>query len=251
VLPKQGVAVLRYDRRTPPEDRDVAFQTQLDDLDQAVRVMANELGPVPIGLWGFSQGAWICLLAAAADPTLAFVILVGCSAVSPAQQMRYGTAEQLRRAGFGSEALSELAQLRSAWEQFERGQLLRDEAQRVIDEFTGRPWSYLSWVPNPLPAEPSSTDMDFDPGEVISRLRCPVLAFYGNDEWVPVAESKDVWRSRCFDSRQLTIHDLPGTTHYPTLGGGRTVAAISPEYATSLTTWLGDLLATVSRPRGE
>lgn len=89
--------------------------------------------------------------------------------------------------------------------------------------------------------------MDFDPAAAIRQIRCPVLAFYGDDEWVPVAESIGVWQD-CFpDPAVLSIHELPGTTHHPTLNGGRDVQAVSPEYAAELTGWLDAI--TDPRPR--
>ena len=50
---------------------------------------------LPIGLWGFSQGAWAATLVAG-DPDTAFRVAVSGSGVSPAEQMRYGTREQVR-----------------------------------------------------------------------------------------------------------------------------------------------------------
>ena len=137
VLPERGVAVLRYDRREAPPGRDVPYELQAEDLAHGLAALAEVTGPVPTGLWGFSQGAWVALLTAARRADIAFLVLVGCSAVSPARQMRYGTAEQLRRAGFG---------------------------------------------------------------------------------------------------------ELAGTTHYPTYGGRRELAAISPEYTARLTGWLDDVI---------
>lgn len=247
VLPELGIAVLRYDRRRFPANRDVPYQLQLDDLGHALAVLAAEVGPVPTGLWGFSQGAWVALLAAAADPELAFLVVVGCSAVSPARQMRYGTGEQLRRAGFGADALTELAHLRLTYEDYERGRLTQDEAQAVIEALAGRPWFHLSWVPPKLPESPGWDDMDFDPSSAIRQLRCPVLAFYGDDEWIPVAESIGIWRSCIRDRDQLTICQLAGTTHHPTLREGRDVASISPEYTAILTSWLNDVVTSRNR----
>lgn len=246
-LPDRGVAVLRYDRRAARGDKDVPYLAQADDLAQALRVLQSEVGPLPTGLWGFSQGAWVALLAASADPSLAFLALVGCSAVSPARQMRYGTAQQLRRAGFGVEPLAELDRLRTAWEDYQRGHLSREGTQSVVDQLAGRPWFHLSWVPSTLPQEPSWDDMDFDPVAAISQIHCPVLAFYGEDEWVPVAESIGIWRSRFPEAARLTIQQLPGTEHYPTLRGGRTVAAISPDYTATLTSWLTAVLDTAAQ----
>jgi uncharacterized protein len=243
LLPARGLAVLRYDRRPMSDGRDVPYQVQVDDLRCAWDVLAGEIGPVPIGLWGFSQGAWIALLAAAADPAVAFLALVGCSAVSPARQMRYGTAEQLRRQGFGANDLAELEQLRTAWEQHQRGDLSRAQAQAVVDRYRGRPWFPLSWVWEVLPDGLVWDDMDFDPAVPIGRLTCPVLAFYGDDEWVPVQESIEVWRRHFPDAAGLTVRELPGTTHFPTLGGGRDLPSVSPEYTAALTGWLDAILA--------
>jgi uncharacterized protein len=243
VLPARGVAVLRYDRRPMSDGRDVPYQLQVDDLRCAWDVLAGEIGPVPVGLWGFSQGAWIALLAAADDPAVAFLALLGCSAVSPARQMRYGTAEQLRRAGFGANDLAELERLRSAWERQQRGDLSRAQAQVVVDRYRGRAWFPLSWVPDVLPDGRAWDDMDFDPAVAIGGLTCPVLAFYGDDEWIPVPESIEVWRSRFPDAARLAIRELLGTTHYPTLGGGRALPSISPEYTATLTGWLDGVLA--------
>lgn len=243
VLPGHGIAVLRYDRRPSAPGQDVPYGLQAADLAHGLDVLAEHAGPVPTGLWGFSQGAWVALLAAAARPDIAFLVLVGCSAVSPGRQMRYGTAEQLRRAGFGPGAVAGLGELWLAWEGYQRGQLDREQAQRVVDMYTGRAWFSLSWVPRILPGAPDWDDMDFDPGESISQLHCPVLAFYGDDEWVPVRESIGIWQARYGDPARLAIHELAGTTHHPTYGGRRDLAAISPEYTATLTSWLDGVIA--------
>ena len=242
VLPERGVAVLRYDRRPAPPDRDVPYELQAEDLAHGLAALAEVTGPVPTGLWGFSQGAWVALLTAARRADIAFLVLVGCSTVSPARQMRYGTAEQLRRAGFGPGCLAELAGLRAAYEDFQRGRLARPQAQRVVDAHADRAWFGLSWVPRVLPEAPDWDDMDFDPAASIGQVRCPVLAFYGADEWVPVPESIAVWRAAYADPARLAIHELAGTTHHPTYGGRRELAAISPEYTARLTGWLDDVI---------
>ena len=137
VLPERGIAVFRYDRRVCPPGRDVPYGLQAEDLAWGLEALAGEVGSVPTGLWGFSQGAWVALLAAAGRADIAFLVLVGCSALSPARQMQYGTAEQLRRAGFGLESVAELGELRTAWEAYQRGQLARQRAQQVVDTYAG------------------------------------------------------------------------------------------------------------------
>jgi uncharacterized protein len=248
VLPERGVAVLRYDRRASPPDRDVPCQLQAEDLAHGLTALTEVTGPVPTGLWGFSQGAWVALLTAARRADIAFLVLVGCSAVSPARQMRYGTAEQLRRAGFGPGCLAELARLRAAYEGYERGRLARPQAQQVVDAYAGRAWFGLSWVPRILPEAPDWDDMDFDPAVSISQIRCPVLAFYGADEWVPVPESIGIWRAAYPDPARLAIHELPGTAHHPTYGGQRELTAISREYTARLTSWLDEVIPGAAEP---
>jgi pimeloyl-ACP methyl ester carboxylesterase len=235
-----GVAVLRYDRRRDPAGRDVPYHVQLDDAQRAIDWCRARLEDVPVGVWGFSQGAWVAMMAAAADPAIAFLALVGGSTVSPARQMRYGTDEQLRRAGYDAAARAELARLRDTYEQFQRGELERDEAQRRVDEVGSRPWFGSSWVPRTLPPEPNWVDMDFDPSQDIAKIGCPVLVFYGADEWIPVEACLSVWHEQIGDPGLLTIERLPGTGHHPTLDGGRTIESISPRYRDTLTTWIGD-----------
>jgi uncharacterized protein len=111
----------------------------------------------------------------------------------------------------------------------------------VVDSYASQDWFDLSWVPRSLPEAPGWKDMDFDPGPLIAQTGCPVLLFYGQDEWVPVQESVAVWR-HAYTGPRLDIHDLPGTAHYPVLGGRQEVAAISPDYTATLTSWLADVL---------
>jgi uncharacterized protein len=229
--------VLRFDRR--PSERDVPLQVQAQDALVAVRTLRARLdgADVPIGLWGFSQGAWAAPLAASLSPAVAFLVLVASTGVSPARQMRYGTAEQVRRAGFGPQALAELATLRAAYEDYLRGHTERTPVQALVDRLSDQPWFPLAWVPRDLPLPGAWEDMDFDPAAIFTRVRCPVLLFYGeDDEWVPVDESIAAWQRAAAEAgnAEMTIVRLPGTTHHPTLHGGRDLASISPLYTEHL-----------------
>ncbi len=242
LLPEHGVAVLRYDRR--PSDREVPFDLQVADAQAAMRVLREHAGcgQAPLGLWGFSQGAWTASIAAAGSAEVAFLVLVGSAGMSPARQMRYGTARRLRDRGYDAEALRELAELRVVWEAYLRGEQARQVAQAVIARYAARPWFPLVYVPSTLPEPGSWQNMDFDPEPVFSRAHCPVLLFYGeNDEWVPIDESVAAWQRAAEGSgnRDLTVVRLPGTSHTPTLERGETMATISPAYTEQLVLWLG------------
>ena len=202
-----------------------------------------------VGLWGWSQGAWAAALAASQSSRVDGLVLLAATGVSPAEQMRYGTAEHLRREGYGRQAIRDLTRLRDAYERYLRKTLDRRTAQRLVDQLSSCPWFRLAWVPRHLSAG-RWPDMDFDPGPVFARVRVPVLLFYGEtDEWSPIEKSVRVWHraARRLGNRAITIVRLPGTSHAPTIGGRHSSRAISPLYHRTLDAWLGSWLV---RPRG-
>jgi pimeloyl-ACP methyl ester carboxylesterase len=236
-LVPRGVAVLRFDRRPSPDDEDIPFAVQADDALEALRLLRTQVGSAPVGLWAWSQGAWAAALAAARSQEVAFLVLLAACGVSPAEQMRYGTAEQLRRNGYG-DGLSELAEVRAALECALRDPSCLATAQAVIDRYADRPWFALSYVPRTLDPSDDWPDMDFDPAPILAEVHCPVLLFYGEeDEWTPIEPSIDAWRRAA--AKDLTVVRLPGTDHAPTLSGVHERSAISPAYTDALTGWLG------------
>jgi uncharacterized protein len=236
--------VLRFDRRTAPTGGDVPIATQAADACVAVaalRAVDSGARSAPVGLWGWSQGAWAALVAASRLPDIAFLVLVGASGVSPAEQMRYGTAEQLRRSGFGGQDLAELADVRVAFKGALRGTIDRTELQTLIDGYAARPWFDLAYVPRVLPGKLQWTDMDFDPKAAFAKVRCPVLLFYGEqDEWVPIEASIAAWyRAAALSGNdEITVVRLAGTTHSPTIDGRLEREAITPEYTEALVSWI-------------
>jgi pimeloyl-ACP methyl ester carboxylesterase len=241
LLPAHGIAVLLYDRR--PGEHDIPLETQATDALATMRLLSDRAGApeLPVGLWGWSQGAWAAAVAAARSEEVAFLVLVGCAGMSPALQMRYYSGRQLRNAGYGNEAQAECAELRSAWEGYLRGEMPRPAAQAVIDKVAGRPWFPLVYVPRELPAQGSWADMDFDPAPIFEQVRCPVLLVYGeDDDEVPIEESIAAWRAATARSgnRDLTVVRVPGTGHTPTFGEAQEVEAVSPFYTEKLIKWL-------------
>ena len=97
LLPPLGIAVARFDRRGD----NVPFLDQARDVEAVLEALAgrSDIDAARIGLWGFSQGAWIAPLVASRSDRVAFLILVAATGVSPVEQMRYGTAKQARDAG--------------------------------------------------------------------------------------------------------------------------------------------------------
>jgi pimeloyl-ACP methyl ester carboxylesterase len=233
ILPPVGIAVARFDRR----GNDVPFDEQVRDTEAVVDALRarTDIDPRRIGLWGFSQGAWIASLVAAGSDRIAFLVLVAATGVSPAEQMRYGTAKQAKAAGHSAAEIDALLRLRSAFEDYARGTRPRAEVQRLVDAARGEPWFARAWVRPELPAEPGFwPDMDFEPAPVAARIAVPALLFYGeDDEWQPIDTSIAAW-----SGRGRTVNRLRGTAHAPTLRGERDLASIAPDYTDSLVAWL-------------
>ena len=242
LMGEEGVAVLRYDRRPAAAGDDVPLQTQAQDSLASLRMLREVIGPVPAGLWGYSQGAWAAALAATMQPVLVqFLVCVSFSGVSPAVQMRVGCANQLRKHGFDEHAVTELTATRRVCEHYLRTGEDGEQARQLLNIAVGRPWFPHAYLPPSLPEPGSWPDMDFDPGAILARLSCPVLAFYGEtDEWMPIDESVSAWRSAQDRGApiDLSIVRLPGADHLPTRGGQPSPEAISTLYAETLAGWV-------------
>lgn len=240
ILPPTGIAVLRHERRpTERGRRDVPFSVQSADAMAAMSALRGHIGDVPVGLWGFSQGAWVAALTAATQPAdVALLILVSSCGVSPAQQMRIGCDRQVTAHGYDQPEREELALLRSAYEDYLRGSRDRASAQALVDVAADQPWFPLSFVPRVMPDQGTWTDMDFAPEPVFAGVTCPVLAFYGEtDAWMPIDESVAAWHraSRVSCNQDVSVVRLSGCDHAPTLPGGDRV---SEPYSREMRDWL-------------
>ena len=240
-----GISVLTFDRRSWP-DGDTPLKVQAADARRAVQFLRARIDG-NVGLFGFSQGAWAASLAAADLPDVSFLAPVGCSGVSPSQQMRYYTDELLRRAGYPTEDRSLLRDARAAVEDVLRGAGDRGHAERLLAVAAERPWFELSYLPPTIPDPGDSwPDMDYDPEPAFSQVQCPVLLVYGAaEEYVPAEASKTAWlrATRASGDSRLTIVDLPDCGHFPAPGGSGSaldvqVSAFSPAYTAELQHWL-------------
>ena len=240
VLPPRGIAVARFDRR----GNDVPLDTQVEDLARVIGDLTARDGvdPERIGLWGFSQGAWVAPLAASRMPVIKFLVLLASTGVSPSEQMLYGTAKHARMAGFGEDAARRISDVRRAVDDYRRGNLARQAAQAAIDTIRDEPFFEHAWIPADLEGtDVAWPDMDFDPEPIFAGVRVPTLLFYGeDDEWSPIDASVAAWKRAAQRARNedVTVVRLAGTAHAPTLGGVEAIEAVSPEYERTLVAWL-------------
>ncbi len=223
---------------------------QVEDAMRVVRELSarSDIDGGLIGLWGFSQGAWVAPLAASRSSEIAFLVLVASTGVSPATQMLYGTAKHARMAGFGDDVAARLVHVRTEVDEFRRGHIGLEAAQAAVDAVKSEPWFSFAHLPQDLGVIGVWPDMDFNPVPIFAGVHVPVLLFYGeDDEWQPIDASIEAWRwaAKQTKNRDVTIVRLPGTGHAPTLGGLESVEAVSPDYERAMLDWL----ARVTRAR--
>jgi hypothetical protein len=114
---------------------------------------------------------------------VSFVVTVGASHVSPAEQMLYANRRQLELAGFDPEpALA----LRRAFEDW-----VHDLGPAPdLGAAAAEPWFPLVYLPPRLLDDQGKRlwieEMDFDPRPVFASVRAPLVHLYGErDAWTP------------------------------------------------------------------
>ncbi len=240
VLPPAGIGVVTFDRRGDGESTGTQsrghFGTQADDA----LAVADAAGAERIGLWGISQGGWVAPLAAARSDRVAFLVLLASTGVTPAAQMRYAVAEQIRRGGFDDEAVARAGSLRARAEAWIRGEDAGD-LNAELAAAAREPWWPLAFLPEGLPPESEAApirreladEMFFEPEPVFAAVRVPTLLFYGDDDsWTPVQPSIDAWRRARGDEVEVVV--LPGTGHEPVHPDGE----LSQAYERMLVDWV-------------
>ena len=238
LLPPAGVGVVTFDRRgegsSSGEPSRGDFATQVVD---ALAVVRSIDAPV-VGLWGFSQGAWIAPLAASESSTVAFVVGVASTGVTPSRQMAYGVAEHLRRAGYDDVVVERAVELRAAFEEeIHNGSVDRERLAAAHTAASKEPWWELAYLRSaPLDPEDRArwiAEMDFDPMPSFRRVDVPVLLFFGeDDEWSPVAANVSAWREAQGDNAEIVV--IPGVGHDLRDASG----VLSARYESTLVEWL-------------
>jgi pimeloyl-ACP methyl ester carboxylesterase len=239
VLPAAGIGVVTFDRRGEGDSTGDASRGRFRLQAEDALAVADAIDVDRIGLWGYSQGAWVAPLAATSTDRVSFLVLVASTGVTPLEQMAYATEAQLRLSGYGDDVVERALDLRRRFNVWTRGHG-RDDEQRLRDDlYAGldEPWFPLLFLPPGLPDDEGCLlwieEMDFDPRRVFAQVRVPVLAFYGaRDSWTPVAPSVDAWRLARGDDVDVVV--VPEAEHDLTLSDG----SLAPEYELMLTEWL-------------
>ncbi|WP_112248662.1 alpha/beta hydrolase family protein [Kribbella monticola] len=240
-----GVAVLSFEREPwPRDDVDIPYDVQAAGAVAAYEVLKSYYD-VPTGFWGVSQGTWIAALAAQRLPETAFMLLLGCSGVSPAEQMRHATIESVRRAGYDEAAVAAAVEIRDQVADLLRGKLDRAPVDELLRRQADQPWFDLAGIPVDLGEElPLWHEIDFASEPLYATVTCPVLLIHGEDEAnLPVPETLEVWGRAAAASGNTQIESvrIPGVGHWPG-SPDRSLEGISADYTEILRDWTSRFL---------
>ncbi|MUI11894.1 alpha/beta fold hydrolase [Massilia dura] len=225
-LSRQGIAVLRYDKRGIGKSSGVyAGATSLDfasDAEAAVRFLRGrpEVATRHIGIVGHSEGGLIAPLVASRDAGLGFLVLLAGPGVRGellmAEQLALAASangapehvvekervlNQAILAAMASEPQLEAARARAKLvvEEARRNGTLSADAEARVGLFS-TPWFH--------------TFLRHEPGPALRATRQPVLVLNGElDRQVPAAMDLDAIRTALKDNPRAVVKALPKLNH--------------------------------------
>lgn len=252
-LPQYGIAVLIFDRRgsgASEGDFETAdFEDLASDAISAVEYLQSrpDIDKSHIGLHGTSQGAWIAPIAAARKTDISVIVVVSASGVSPADQMNYGVAFHLEKAGFDQSVIDKAIELRNLVNKYYRGQVSREKVAAELRRHENEPWfekAYLrSSIELPMDITQSKWhyEMDYEPLSIWKKVKQPTLFLFAEvDEWVPIDQSIINYKNATVHLSDVTLKQLNGTDHLMC----NQASEPSKEYLNVLLDWLTSRLTT-------
>ncbi len=229
-----GVASLIYDKRgvgsSGGDWLKASFDTLAEDALAGVTFLHSraEIDRKQIGLWGASQGGWIVALAASRSSDIAFIISQSGPGVTPERQETYRSESFLRADGYSEaeiqKAMALVAQ-RYQWSRTGEGWDALYAADRAARKNPWYPYiGALGGKDNPF-WDFWALIRDYDPTAALEKVRCPVLALFGDrDTFVPIEESVQNWKRGLAKAgnQDVTVKILPNADHslIEVMGGG-------------------------------
>lgn len=246
-LVRCGIAVLLYDKPGSGNSTgDWRHQTFYDRVDQARAAMTflqdrADIYPQQVGLYGVSQGAWICLLAAATYSDIPFIIPVSGPGITPVAQDIYYVGHVMRADGFSELQIQHALEyvhnvLGAARSDVEYAEIASQLIQPVQDE----PWYHYYSIPDADMWEyfRRNTKLSYEPETWLAQVRCPVLAIFGEaDLLLPVDISVAVYQRALAEAgnQDVTIKVFADAGHLITVPPNEEPA---PGYLEIITEWL-------------
>lgn len=247
-LNRQGIAVLRYDKRGIGKSGG-AYKgaTTLDfasDAEAAVRFLRTraEVDQRHIGIVGHSEGGLIAPLVAAKDPAVAFVVLLAGPGVRGELLMLEQTARNAKDGGMPD---AQIAQQRLFYQALFGAiastpdlMLSREKASVVVADATKNGALPAGMTPAAIAGFTTPwfhTFLRLEPGAALRAVHQPVLALNGAlDFQVPPAIDLPALRMALAGNSRAVVKEMPKLNHLfqtATTGGGDEYAVIDETFA--------------------
>ncbi len=240
-LTRLGVAVLRCDDRgvggsSGSLEAITSEDLALDALAALSFLKARpEVDPARIGLLGHSEGGLLAVMAAGQSTDVGFIVLVSgpavkgetlmqaqLEAIAAAEgkgeaeiqrlQARQARSFRVARTGQGGEDITEDAR-KEALAELEKLPAEQKKAMGDLSQFADRAVKgQMAFLRSPW----FKFFLDYDPGPALARVRCPVLALYGEkDLQVPAEMNRKALEAALGGSgnKRLAVRVLPGANH--------------------------------------
>jgi pimeloyl-ACP methyl ester carboxylesterase len=252
-LTRMGFAVLRVDDRGTGKSQGVFEKATYDDKVADVLAgiaflkMHKNVDAAMVGLIGHSEGGSIGPLAATRSD-VAFVVMLAGMGVPGEQVLRQQGIDVARSAGASEALITKQVETQSRMFAIVRGTPDRATAEAQLRELLGSGAA----ADQQIHAVYSPTFQDllrFDPGPVLRRLACPVLAANGaHDRQVSAAHNLPAIAKALAESKSQdwAVVELPGLNHLfqtSKTGGIAEYAAIDETMAPSALKAIGDWLS--------
>ncbi|HWF01873.1 MAG TPA: alpha/beta fold hydrolase [Caulobacteraceae bacterium] len=222
-LTRQGIAVLRFDKRgvgRSTGDYAAATSTDFaDDVDAGVAYLGTrrEIDPTRIGLVGHSEGGIIAPIVASRDPRVAFLVLMAAPGVSGDQIIMAQSRAIAAASGAPSSAI-EAGQ--SVERRFLDALMTAKDAEaaeagaRAVLKDAGMPEAQADAQAKMGSSAWYRFFLAHDPASALRRLRIPVLALNGSkDLQVPPDQNLSALRMALADNPRAEVVELPGLNH--------------------------------------
>jgi pimeloyl-ACP methyl ester carboxylesterase len=259
-LARQGIASLSWDK--PGVDASTGDWTQQSFHDRAQEALAavqflrgrTDIDQKHVGLWGISQGGWICPLAASLSPDVAFIVLVSAPVGTIEEQDLYRVEQEMRADGMTEGDIEKALTFARRRIAFVRGMSFEqlDAAQREVSD---ERW-FKDYVHRLGPKDFAfgKKNIAYDGRPVLKRVQCSVLVIVGErDRIVPAKKSGALIEDLLTKAgnKDVTVKTFAEADHFIHLsksGGPREtfakdrVKTFAPGYFSTVTDWIAGLV---------
>jgi pimeloyl-ACP methyl ester carboxylesterase len=226
-LVRQGVAVLRFDKRGIGKSTgNFDTATTLDfagDVEAGLAFLRsrNDIRPDNIGLVGHSEGGLIAPMVAAKDKSVAFLILMAAPAVRGAAILQEQGLLALRAGGLSGARLSEAVDIQRQMidtiiseNDLNKANVRLQALNSRLTEVEGGPDKMIGAKLEALNTAWGRFFLSYDPADSLMHITCPVLALNGSaDVQVAPEQNLSAIRTALRGHRDVEIYELDGLSH--------------------------------------